>query len=69
MIFYLKLDNKELISKKDGIHLVSVMLQTIKIKEYSLTRRIYTYLFGQPNNEGVYHIDENAVSYELELLK
>lgn len=59
MIFYLALDNKELITEKDGIYIVSVLLQTIKIKEYSLTRRIYTYLFGQPNAEGVYCINEN----------
>lgn len=59
MIFYLKLNNKELITEKDGIHIVCVLLQVIKMKEYSLTRRIYAYLFGQPNAEGIYYIDEN----------
>ncbi len=57
MIFYLKLDQKNLITERDGINLVSVLLQIIKLKEYSLTRRIYTYLFGQPNTEGIYTID------------
>lgn len=57
MIFYLRLDNKELMTEKDAIHLVCVLLQIIKIKEYSLTRRVYTYLFGQPNTEGIYSID------------
>jgi hypothetical protein len=51
MIFYLKLSHKDLISEKDGVHLVSVLLQTIKLKENSLTRRVYSYLFGQPNTE------------------
>ena len=54
MIFYLKLENQEFISEKDGIHLVSMMIQILKNKEYALTRRVYTYLFGPPNMEGQY---------------
>ena len=56
MIFYLKLDNKEFINEKDAIQMVGMLLQILKSKEYSLTRRVYTYLFGQPNMEGQYQI-------------
>ena len=69
MIFHLKLSNKELISEKDGVQLILCILQLLKIKEYSLTRRIYTYLFGQPDMEGVYSIDREAREYEFGLLK
>ena len=56
MIFYLKLENKEFICEKDAVQLVGMLLQILKSKEYSLTRRVYTYLFGQPNMEGQYQI-------------
>lgn len=69
MIFHLKLENKELICEKDAVQLILVMLQLVKAKEYSLTRRIYTYLFGQPDMEGVYSIDIVEREYEIGLLK
>ena len=69
MIFHLKLSNTELISERDGVKLVLCLLQLVKIKEYSLTRRIYTYLFGQPDMEGVYTIDSTTREYELNSLR
>ena len=36
-------------TKRDTIQLLTTILKIVKLKEYSLTRRIYTYLFGQPD--------------------
>ena len=49
MISYLTLDKQDEISEKDAVALMTSMLHMINLKEYSLTRRIYTYLFGPPN--------------------
>jgi len=45
------------------------MLLLLQNKEYSLTNRVYKYLFDQPNSEGVFHIDRHKKVYELEILR
>lgn len=40
--------------ERDAVELTACMLGMIGLKQYSLTRRIYTYLFGPPNIDGVY---------------
>lgn len=37
----------------------------LQLKEYSLTNRVYKYLFDQPNSEGIFHINLEKKSYEL----
>lgn len=54
---YLKLSDSYLASENDGLVLVSSMLRVLTCKEFSLTRRIYLYLFDQPNSEGQYMIN------------
>lgn len=46
-----------------------MMLQLLQCKEYNLTNRVYKYLFDQPNAEGIFHIDHEKKSYELEILQ
>lgn len=39
------------------------MVLLLQTKEYSLTNRVYKYLFDQPNSEGVFNIDKNKKTY------
>lgn len=57
LVFYLPLKKDGHVSEKDAIDLTCMVLQMITYKQYSLTRRIYTYLFDAPNLEGLYEID------------
>lgn len=57
MINFLPLDRRECISEEDAVSLVSCVLHIVNLKQYSLTRRIYTYLFGKASLDGVYQID------------
>ena len=45
------------------------MLLLLQGKEYSLTNRVYKYLFDQPNSEGAFHIDRQKKAYELQILR
>lgn len=45
------------------------MLLLLQSKEYSLTNRVYKYLFDQPNSEGYFAIDPIKKSYELDVLR
>ena len=68
MISYLGLNDKQNIHEKQAIYLVTTNLHMINLKEYSLTRRVYTYLFGPPNIDGIYEINVNKRSYEISIL-
>ncbi len=68
MILYLRLNDKQNIHEKEAINLVTTNLYMINFKEYSLTRRVYTYLFGPPDTDGIYEIDVNKRSYEISIL-
>jgi hypothetical protein len=55
--------------KREGVILLEKMLLLLQNKEYSLTNRVYKYLFDQPNTDGFFSIDPTKKAYELEVLR
>lgn len=61
---YLKL-NSGVFGREEGVIILEKMLLLLQLKEYSLTNRVYKYLFDQPNSEGIFHISLEKRAYEL----
>lgn len=60
---YLKMTNRQIMGKQEAVVLVQAMLQLLKGKEYSLTNRVYKYLFDQPDAEGFFMVDNESKKY------
>ena len=65
---YLKLESG-VFGRREGVILVEKMILLLQGKEYSLTNRVYKYLFDQPNSEGEFSIDPLKKNYELMIMR
>jgi len=61
MVSYIGLSEKFLGQQEKEV-LVQACFHLLLKKEYQLTRRIYTFLFGPPDAEGKYNISEDTES-------
>lgn len=66
---YIPLEKMNEIEKKDAVVLMTSMLHMINLKEYSSTRRVYTFLFGPPDMKGEYKIDSAERENHLNILR
>jgi hypothetical protein len=65
---YLKLSSG-VFGEREGVIILEKMLLLLQSKEYSLTNRVYKYLFDQPNSEGFFDISPDKKKYELQVLR